>query len=574
MIAEQAYLFRHALLRDAAYQLQLPADRARLHGLAAALLEDLVASRTLDASGTNLQGEIARHLRQYREISNDNSRVEAEIRHCELAAEQAERLYDNREALQMWLGAAEIGPPVVRARALLRAVGLALTMGLAPEAWNFAKAALAAAEAGSSAELVAAAHCAWGQCAQYSGDVETAAKALQTALELVPPECGKLRAEILGELAWLHDDQGSLELARQEYEEAIKVCRSLHDPVGEGKMLCNLATLHRLASRHELAQDLYRRSLVLFRSARARKFEGVAESGLGASVAMTDGEDEAARHEERALEIFQEVGAKSHEGIALANLSVRLNRQSEMEQRLELCSRALALQLESGNRYGTAAAMRAMADTLRRLRRLDEAGALLRDALAIHQSMKDPRNEAQTHYFLAKLLSTHDRDSANRHFEAAIACAESIHDQAVLSDVYLSLGTRHLHDDQLAEARHWLELSLDRASLAGLAERQAGARANLGEVLRREGRLQESLDSIQQALSIYERLGYENEHASCQCGLALTLLQMGRHAEAGDCWKRGIGALRQLAEESEMERHRVEMMRLCAHLGVEPLKDA
>lgn len=30
MHAELAYLFRHALLRDAAYQLQLPGDRARL----------------------------------------------------------------------------------------------------------------------------------------------------------------------------------------------------------------------------------------------------------------------------------------------------------------------------------------------------------------------------------------------------------------------------------------------------------------------------------------------------------------------------------------------------------------
>jgi hypothetical protein len=32
--AESAYLFRHALLRDAAWQLQLPRDRARLHALA------------------------------------------------------------------------------------------------------------------------------------------------------------------------------------------------------------------------------------------------------------------------------------------------------------------------------------------------------------------------------------------------------------------------------------------------------------------------------------------------------------------------------------------------------------
>ncbi|KAF0247056.1 MAG: hypothetical protein FD180_173, partial [Planctomycetota bacterium] len=41
MIAETAYLFRHALLRDAAYQLQLPGDRARLHGIALRAIEAL-----------------------------------------------------------------------------------------------------------------------------------------------------------------------------------------------------------------------------------------------------------------------------------------------------------------------------------------------------------------------------------------------------------------------------------------------------------------------------------------------------------------------------------------------------
>ena len=39
MHAELAYLFRHALMRDAAYHLQMPADRARLHGLAFAPIE-------------------------------------------------------------------------------------------------------------------------------------------------------------------------------------------------------------------------------------------------------------------------------------------------------------------------------------------------------------------------------------------------------------------------------------------------------------------------------------------------------------------------------------------------------
>ncbi|MCC6739537.1 MAG: hypothetical protein IT452_10875 [Planctomycetia bacterium] len=45
MNAEGAYLFRHALLRDAAYQLQMPADRARLHAVAVQALEATCGGR-------------------------------------------------------------------------------------------------------------------------------------------------------------------------------------------------------------------------------------------------------------------------------------------------------------------------------------------------------------------------------------------------------------------------------------------------------------------------------------------------------------------------------------------------
>ena len=45
MDAELTYLFRHAVLRDAAYDLQLPGDRAKLHELAFHLIEQAFGGR-------------------------------------------------------------------------------------------------------------------------------------------------------------------------------------------------------------------------------------------------------------------------------------------------------------------------------------------------------------------------------------------------------------------------------------------------------------------------------------------------------------------------------------------------
>ena len=60
--AETAYLFRHAMVREAAYQLQPPADRSGLHVLALDILESVLAQ-----AGPVMQkihaAELAHHAR-------------------------------------------------------------------------------------------------------------------------------------------------------------------------------------------------------------------------------------------------------------------------------------------------------------------------------------------------------------------------------------------------------------------------------------------------------------------------------------------------------------------------------
>src|SRR5690606_18101988 len=48
MDAESAYLFRHALVREAAYQLQPPGDRAQLHAFTVRILQDDARVAPLD----------------------------------------------------------------------------------------------------------------------------------------------------------------------------------------------------------------------------------------------------------------------------------------------------------------------------------------------------------------------------------------------------------------------------------------------------------------------------------------------------------------------------------------------
>ena len=93
--AEQAYLFRHAVVRDAAYDLQLPSERAQLHGLALDVLESLPGVNQPSAGL-----ELAHHARWAREGARDAERyAEAERRHLRAGGDFARFNYDYVAAL-------------------------------------------------------------------------------------------------------------------------------------------------------------------------------------------------------------------------------------------------------------------------------------------------------------------------------------------------------------------------------------------------------------------------------------------------------------------------------------------
>ena len=98
MDAEQAYLFRHVLVRDAAYELQLPAERAALHDLAASTMLAVLAP-PLDA----VAHELAVHLRI------GGRQPELERHYTLLAARYAHAGFNHAAAIPLLERLAEIG---------------------------------------------------------------------------------------------------------------------------------------------------------------------------------------------------------------------------------------------------------------------------------------------------------------------------------------------------------------------------------------------------------------------------------------------------------------------------------
>ncbi len=132
MYAETAYLFRHALVRDAAYELQVPSERSVLHRLALQLIEDLYGGRP----STNIEAinpalalpdrlaidpvaeELAEHARLGRLQEESGETRDVEAVYLLHAALHADRTFDRERAIRIWDRLAAVGPIQLKAHAL------------------------------------------------------------------------------------------------------------------------------------------------------------------------------------------------------------------------------------------------------------------------------------------------------------------------------------------------------------------------------------------------------------------------------------------------------------------------
>ena len=112
MNAETAYLFRHAVLRDAAYGLQLPGDRAHLHRLALDILEEVFGEEPPGSMAPDLAGHCAMGA-----VDTDAGLRDGlgrkEVRYLNLAGEYAGDRYRNAVALVPVVGSDRSPVPAI-----------------------------------------------------------------------------------------------------------------------------------------------------------------------------------------------------------------------------------------------------------------------------------------------------------------------------------------------------------------------------------------------------------------------------------------------------------------------------
>ena len=232
-----SYLFRHALLQEAAYSDLLPGEQVRLHAAYA---------RLLAAEPDGAAAELAHHYLQSHDLVGA---LAASVRAAEEAAAvlaPTETLRHLSTALKLW---ERVPDPVTitgthRVDLLLDAAAAASNAGEDPRAVGLAQEAATTADATADPVRATRAHERLGLYLLDAGRLEEALHARARAVELVPAQPPtRLRARVTAAMAQALINSGQRDEARRWCDEALMAARGAGSADDEADVLITLGMI-------------------------------------------------------------------------------------------------------------------------------------------------------------------------------------------------------------------------------------------------------------------------------------------------------------------------------------------
>ena len=349
-LTEISYIFRHALLRDAAYNMQLRARQQELHRVA------------VEAFETLYQDQLVPHYSKIAYHSDRAGLLDKAKKFYILAGEEAARAYQNSQAIDSYthaLALSSIENIQERFDLLLARTALYRTTGdRAGQEQDLATLELLAEKQQNDRNRVIVT-LRQVDFAFDMGEFQEAQLLAQSAIEL---------AESVQALdAATHAYRTlPLSLARLgQYAEAIQIAQTglkltqqVGDRASEGQIFNALGLITLEQKESDQARIYFEKSKVIAKKTGNRRLEAQVLNNMGLISGLHENDYTAAgKYYEKMLEIVQEIGSRIGECYALGNLGWTMSMQGDFAQARSYFLQALTIARETGDRsqetYGT-----------------------------------------------------------------------------------------------------------------------------------------------------------------------------------------------------------------------------
>ena len=485
-LTEITYLFRHALLREAAYQMQLQAQRQQLHLLAAEAIKRVYAD--------DLAPYYADLVYHYR--SADDKFEERYF--AKLAGLQAAERFANEEALKYLnraLALTAVDELVERYDLLCARESIYHVQGVRQEQvadlgelehiaqqwadnrslidvflrWSIygeaisdfkladAKSEQAAllAESKGEVESQAMAHMRWGRSQWRQGAFETARYQLHKALSLIPMgRITQAQADSLRTLGALSAEQGMYAEADGYFQQALEICRQLNDKRGESDVLNGLGVVSSRQGHYEQAKQHYQHALQIRQEMGNRQGQGQTMNNLGVVFGYLGDYAQSKSYYEQSLRIRRQIGDRRGEGVALGNIGAVYVRLGDYEPAQAYCQQSLELSRAIGDRWGEGWSLAYLGLVAHLVGKQPEALLLCEEALQLTTELEDRATIGVVLVTLGQVqIASALWEKAEAVFEEALRLRRALNEQMRLVEPLAGLALVALGRQQLARAQ-------------------------------------------------------------------------------------------------------------------------
>jgi len=348
---ELRYIFRHSLLREAAYSMQLRARLQQLHRLIAEAIERLYADQIEE---------------RYVDLAFHYEQAGVFDKTCEYlrkAADYARRNYQNQQALDFYEKLLE---KLSSQKDTENQIQTHLKRGKILELigqWDECKAAylkaLRLAKKTRDALLLGHANNAMGRLMLLKGNYTNAMNYLQTAARLFESiENRDGIARVSGNLGNLYFRQGQYEEAKSYFTESIRIGRTAaSDPTVNAQIVANLGLTYVNQGYYEEGVRVQQEQLQLCHQNNDKQGMATLYTYLGITYLEKAEYEEALNSFREGLKYSEELGNKQITSIAIGNIGLVFERQGDYEKAMEHYQRDLQICEELGDKQGTAIAL-------------------------------------------------------------------------------------------------------------------------------------------------------------------------------------------------------------------------
>lgn len=474
LLAEWRYLFRHTLLRDTAYQMQLLSRRQMLHALALTALE------------TTYAADLSPHLAVLAYHAEQSQNQEKQRLYYAQAGEAAAAAFQNQAAVSYFTRLLPLlTDPAEQVQSRLKLGEVWLLMGRWEDAGRLFQEGLALAEQAGDPLAVARCQQALGDLTRRRGHFNQALTWLQQAQAAWekhdhPAELSQTQVDI-GTVYWR---QGDYAAAQQLLQQGLVLAQANDNWRTASLALSTLGNVAYVSGDLPYARRLYEESLALRRT--HHDDVGIAGilNNLGV-VASAEGDyAQARRLHEESLAIKRAKGDMRAMASSLMNLSIAAANLGDETEAWQLCAESLTLRREIGDRQGVAIC-------------LNNLGILA--------------------------VARGEEAAAQRHHEESLALAQAMGNKPTIADAYTGLGVVAMQKGEYAAAVHHYQQSLTLYQALGEKRGISTVRHDQGILAWQQRDMPLARQMFQESLTLRQEMEDQTGALSNLIGLAAVL---------------------------------------------------